>query len=148
MSEQSPGQPPVPRSYDDDLRRRAEKQLKRKAQFRQHLSSYLVVNGLLVAIWALTGRSYFWPIWPILGWGVGLAFDALSLRDGGPPTLAQIEAEAERLRRRDERRGAAGMDGVDGASSGRPLGPGGSALPPTPNTSGPWDMTPGPQDGR
>jgi hypothetical protein len=25
---------------------------------------------LLVAIWALTGMGYFWPVWPILGWGV------------------------------------------------------------------------------
>jgi hypothetical protein len=25
---------------------------------------------LMVAIWALTGAGYFWPVWPILGWGV------------------------------------------------------------------------------
>jgi hypothetical protein len=32
--------------------------------------TYLVVSALLVAIWALTGAGYFWPIWPILGWGI------------------------------------------------------------------------------
>ena len=32
--------------------------------------TYLAVSALLVAIWALTGAGYFWPIWPILGWGV------------------------------------------------------------------------------
>ena len=32
----------------------------------------LAVNLLLIAVWAL-GRGYFWPIWPILGWGVALA---------------------------------------------------------------------------
>lgn len=148
MSEQPPGQQPAPQSYDDDLRRRAEKQLKRRAQFRQHLSSYLVVNGLLVAIWAVTGRGYFWPIWPILGWGVGLAFDALSLRDSGPPTPAQIEAEAERLRRRDERRGGGGL-GVAGGPSAPAIGSAGTTPPSaTPSASGPWDMTPGPQDNR
>jgi hypothetical protein len=31
--------------------------------------TYLAVSALLVAIWALTGAGYFWPIWPILGWG-------------------------------------------------------------------------------
>ena len=25
---------------------------------------------MFVAIWALTGMGYFWPVWPILGWGV------------------------------------------------------------------------------
>jgi hypothetical protein len=106
----------------------------------------LVLGALLI-----TQRASFvatpWSeaIWPILGWGVGLAFDALSLRDGGPPTLAQIEAEAERLRRRDERRGGVG---VDGPSSGPALGPGGSTPPAGPSTAGPWEMTPGPQDGR
>ncbi|MBA3437053.1 MAG: XRE family transcriptional regulator, partial [Thermoleophilaceae bacterium] len=28
--------------------------------------------ALLVAIWALTGEGYFWPVWPALGWGIGL----------------------------------------------------------------------------
>lgn len=25
---------------------------------------------LLLVIWAVTGAGYFWPIWPILGWGM------------------------------------------------------------------------------
>ena len=33
---------------------------------------FLAVNLLLIAIWALTGAGYFWPIWPLLGWGAGL----------------------------------------------------------------------------
>jgi hypothetical protein len=35
-------------------------------------ATFLAVNLLLVAIWALTGAGYFWPIWPLLGWGLGL----------------------------------------------------------------------------
>jgi Domain of unknown function (DUF1707) len=31
---------------------------------------FVATSILLVAIWALTGAGYFWPIWPILGWGV------------------------------------------------------------------------------
>jgi len=38
--------------------------------FREHLRSYLAVMALLVAIWALTGMGYFWPVWPALGWGM------------------------------------------------------------------------------
>jgi Domain of unknown function (DUF1707) len=32
--------------------------------------AFLLTSLLLVAIWALTGAGYFWPVWPILGWGV------------------------------------------------------------------------------
>jgi hypothetical protein len=34
------------------------------------LRSWIATSVLLVAIWALTGMGYFWPVWPILGWGV------------------------------------------------------------------------------
>jgi fatty acid desaturase len=30
----------------------------------------LAVSAMLVIIWALTGAGYFWPVWPILGWGL------------------------------------------------------------------------------
>jgi len=41
--------------------------------FKIHLTAYLLVNLLLVGIWAASGGGYFWPVWPILGWGIGLA---------------------------------------------------------------------------
>ena len=31
---------------------------------------FVAVSALLIAIWALTGAGYFWPIWPIAGWGL------------------------------------------------------------------------------
>ena len=34
------------------------------------LHAFVSTSVLLVAIWALTGAGYFWPVWPILGWGV------------------------------------------------------------------------------
>jgi Domain of unknown function (DUF1707)/2TM domain len=37
---------------------------------RRDLRPFVATSILLVAIWALTGAGYFWPIWPILGWGV------------------------------------------------------------------------------
>ena len=32
--------------------------------------------ALLLAIWALTGAGYFWPVWPALGWGIGILMHA------------------------------------------------------------------------
>ena len=52
------------------------------AQRRRHqvvmtVVPYVAVNALLVAIWAATGITsgfgYFWPIWPIIGWGFVVA---------------------------------------------------------------------------
>jgi hypothetical protein len=42
----------------------------RRSARRSDLGPYVSVSLLLVAIWALTGMGYFWPVWPILGWGI------------------------------------------------------------------------------
>jgi hypothetical protein len=52
---------------------------KARAAFQRHLFTYAWVNALLVVIWALTNfGGYFWPVWPLLGWGIGLASHAFS----------------------------------------------------------------------
>ncbi len=53
---------------------------KKRAAFKKHLSTYLIVNAFLWAIWYFTGQrinegSIPWPAWASLGWGVGLAFN-------------------------------------------------------------------------
>ena len=37
---------------------------------RPDFGPYVGVSVMLIAIWALTGMGYFWPVWPILGLGV------------------------------------------------------------------------------
>lgn len=41
--------------------------------FKTHLTFYALVNVLLIGIWAASGAGYFWPVWPILGWGIAVA---------------------------------------------------------------------------
>jgi hypothetical protein len=48
---------------------------------RPDLAPYVFVSLLLVAIWALTGMGYFWPVWPIMGWGISFVAPG---RLGGP----------------------------------------------------------------
>ena len=43
---------------------------------------YVLVMAMLVGIWAVTGMGYFWPIWPMMGWGIGIAGKALGVRSG------------------------------------------------------------------
>jgi class 3 adenylate cyclase len=66
--------------------------------FKTHLTFYLLVNILLIGIWAASGGGYFWPIWPILGWGIGLAAHGAPLItravSGSPRPAQQTEAAA------------------------------------------------------
>jgi hypothetical protein len=36
------------------------------------LMLYVLVATLMVVLWAATGGGYFWPVWPLLGWGIPL----------------------------------------------------------------------------
>jgi hypothetical protein len=47
----------------------------RRAFFRA-LFAYVVINLFLIGVWAFSGGGAFWPIWVILGWGLGMAFYA------------------------------------------------------------------------
>src|SRR3954454_10907646 len=65
---------------------------------RIHFTTYLLVNLLLIGIWAASGGGYFWPIWPILGWGIGVACHAaplVALRGGGRREPRAIESSRE-----------------------------------------------------
>lgn len=50
------------------------KQAKARADFKMHLAVYLVVNGGLWLLWIFTSgvSSHPWPVWPTIGWGIGL----------------------------------------------------------------------------
>lgn len=82
--------------HPESDREAAVKRLKAKQDFKNHALIYVVVNALLVVIWALSGAGYFWPIWAIMGWGVGLAFNAWSAFFEKPITEAEIHRELER----------------------------------------------------
>lgn len=49
---------------------------KQVREFREHFFTYIVVNTFLVAIDFLSDQRIEWAMWPILGWGIGLAFHA------------------------------------------------------------------------
>lgn len=85
------------RNASDDQRRAAAlKRLKDKRDFRTHAVIYLVVNAMLVGIWAMTGRGYFWPVWSMIGWGVGLAINGWSAYFERPISEEEIRREMER----------------------------------------------------
>ncbi len=84
---------------DEELRQEALKRIRSRQALTGSVLSYAVVNGMLVVIWALTGRGYFWPGWVLGGWGVGLALHALSVYRPRPMvTEEQVRKEMDRLR--------------------------------------------------
>jgi signal transduction histidine kinase len=51
----------------------AEKEAQRRRALAAHASVFLGVNAVLIVIWALTTRGYFWPEWVLLPTGLLLA---------------------------------------------------------------------------
>jgi hypothetical protein len=88
-------------STEAEEREQATRRLKAKRELRQHLTAYVIVDLLLVVIWAITSPGgYFWPIWPIAGWGVGIGIHAWNTFGQRPITEADIQREIERGRGR------------------------------------------------
>jgi hypothetical protein len=79
---------------------------KKRAAFKKNLFSYIVVNTFLWGIWWFTkgqyGRSnhYPWPVWVMLGWGLGLAFQYFQAYNGTKQDMA-VE-EFKRMKNREE----------------------------------------------
>jgi hypothetical protein len=84
---------------EQELREEALSSLKKKRDFRGHVFIYVAVNAMLVVIWAVTGSGFFWPIFPILGWGIGVAANAWDAFGRRPISEDEIRREAERLKR-------------------------------------------------
>ena len=55
---------------------------RRRAKFKAHFTTYLLVNALLWAIWFVTGAHTYgflpWPIWSTVFWGIGVAIQGLT----------------------------------------------------------------------
>ncbi|MFN7709455.1 MAG: 2TM domain-containing protein [Holosporales bacterium] len=72
-------------AYDlAELREKA----RRLREFYMGLTVYGLVNAGLVVIWAVSGGGYFWPIWVMVGWGLGYLIQAISL--GMVPALSEL----------------------------------------------------------
>ena len=84
-------------SNADRLRDRAVKRLREKRGLMAHALAYATVNILLIAIWLSTGAAFFWPVFPIFGWGIGLAFHVLGVF-WPEPDETQVNREIERIR--------------------------------------------------
>ena len=66
------------RKREQDIQQEREKELRKefekynRSKFMGNVGSYLSTCTILVAIWFITGRHYFWPGWVIFFWGLSV----------------------------------------------------------------------------
>lgn len=88
------------RVEDGDLRASAIAQLRKKRDLQAHALAYVAVNAFLIAIWFATGVGFFWPMFPLFGWGIGLAFNVWDVYSPATPSEVRIEREMTRIEQR------------------------------------------------
>ena len=92
---------------NEELLKLAKRRVILKKVLLWHLIVYVIINALLCGIYFLTTPGgYFWPMWSMLGWGVGLVLHvvvtgiALSSTDGKQDP---VEKEYQMLQKKLDR---------------------------------------------
>jgi hypothetical protein len=67
--------PPLPRRLQPSSPRQAAA----KAGLIRSLVWYAMISVVLIVVWAMSGRDYFWPAWPILGFMFLLTWQAINV---------------------------------------------------------------------
>jgi hypothetical protein len=79
-----------------DEREAARQRVHARREFGSDLAAYVVVNVVVIGIWAVSGAGYFWPAWVLLVWGAFLALHAWKAFWRRPMTEGDIDAELHR----------------------------------------------------
>ncbi len=90
----------------EDIERLAHRRAGAKLGWYIHALVYVVVNLFIFAISAYAFGHRPWSVFPLLGWGVGLALHGVAvfvLGDGSGLRRRLLERERERLLREQER---------------------------------------------
>ena len=90
---------------EEQIYEEASKRVKEKKRFYNGLVTYLIVNAVLIVIWALSGRGYMWFLWPLGIWGAFVLGDFLRIfvfREKSDQE--DIEKEVEKIKRDSQNR--------------------------------------------
>ena len=82
---------PLDRIRRNDPQRRHARRRAARRGVQIHLAAYLSMVVIVLTVWLAVGLTagawYFWPIWPILGEGIGVIGHALPIRYAMLPGL-------------------------------------------------------------
>jgi hypothetical protein len=97
--------PQPPDTSEEELRQRAEARVEERSHLLQHIGTYIIINGFLVVVWALSGRGYPWFLWVMAGWGIGLAAHIIGYFTGTRGQAARdrmVAKEMERMKKKSQ----------------------------------------------
>ncbi|HEX6875885.1 MAG TPA: 2TM domain-containing protein [Nocardioidaceae bacterium] len=84
--------------HEDELREQALRNLRKRRDFHAHLLVYVMVNGFLALIWwMLTPDIFFWPVIPIVVWGIGVVMNGYDVYFGQNFGEEDIDREVRRM---------------------------------------------------
>ena len=87
---------PLAQLRRNDPQRRAARRRAARLGVRIHLGAYLTMVIIVLTAWLAVGLTagawYFWPIWPILGAGIGVVGHALPVRLAVLPACQRKDA--------------------------------------------------------
>ena len=81
---------------DDTSRQQAIQRLHQRRGFLNYVIGAVVISLFMVVIWALSGQGYFWPIWVMGAFAIGLIFYGVNLVMNKPLTEEQIQREMQK----------------------------------------------------
>lgn len=64
---------------DEELMERARKIVQKKHDLFINVIIYIAANIMFIFIWRISGVTFFWPIFCLLGWGFGLVVMAVDV---------------------------------------------------------------------
>ncbi len=81
---------------DDSARQQAIHRLHQRRGFFNYVTGAVIISILMVLIWFLSGRGYFWPIWVMGGFLIGVIFYGVNNMMNKPLTEDQIQQEMQK----------------------------------------------------
>ena len=78
---------------NQELRRIARRRAGAKLGLYIHAGVYIAVNAFLAAVQLQTTPQLHWNLWPLAGWGLGLAIHATVVLLAGSGLRESMEAE-------------------------------------------------------
>lgn len=89
---------PVAALRRNDPARQAQRRRAARRSVQWHLAGYLTMVVVVLTVWLAVGLTagswYFWPIWPILGAGLGLLGHAVPMRYVGGSVCGRLTARS------------------------------------------------------
>jgi hypothetical protein len=105
----SPPLPPLPPLTPDDIDRLARRRAGAKLGWYVHAAFYVLVNAGVFAMSRYGFGQRPWSVFPLLGWGLGLALHGVAvfvLGSGSSLRERMVQKERERIARAQNGRGS------------------------------------------